>query len=154
MKLNELRPAKGATKNRKRIGRGTASGWGKTSGKGQKGQKSRSGGSPHPWFEGGQMPIMRRLPKIGFNSPNRVEYQVVNLTDLNQFEAGTEVDVRLLLEKRVVRKKTHPVKVLAKGSIDRALKIKVHAASESARKAIEAAGGSIEVTGKKSAATK
>lgn len=147
MKLNELRPAKGATKKRKRIGRGQGSGWGHTSGKGEKGQKSRSGGKPHKWFEGGQMPLIRRVPKLGFHSRNRVEYQVVNLSDLRRFDAGTEVTPDVLLQARLVRKKAVPIKVLAKGEIDRVLKIRVHAASETAKAKIEAAGGSVEVLG-------
>ena len=147
MKLNELRPAKGATKKRKRVGRGTGSGSGHTSGKGEKGQKARSGGKPHKWFEGGQMPLIRRVPKMGFHSPNRVEYQVVNLSDLRRFDAGTEVTPDLLLEVRLVRKKAAPIKILAKGEIDRALRIRVHAASETARQKIEAAGGSVDVLG-------
>ncbi|MEZ4650176.1 MAG: 50S ribosomal protein L15 [Candidatus Eisenbacteria bacterium] len=147
MKLNELRPAKGATKGRKRVGRGQGSGWGHTAGKGEKGQKARSGGAPHKWFEGGQMPLIRRVPKMGFHSPNRVEYQVVNLSDLRRFDAGSEVTVATLLEAKLVRKKTAPVKILAKGEIDRALKIKVHAASDAAKAKIEAAGGSVDVLG-------
>lgn len=147
MKLNELRPAKGATKKRKRVGRGQGSGWGHTSGRGEKGQKARSGGSPHPWFEGGQMPLIRRVPKIGFTPRNRVEYQLVNLSDLRRFDAGTEVTPDVLHEARLVRRKGLPIKLLAKGEIDRALKIRVHAASDTAKQKIEAAGGSVDVLG-------
>jgi len=148
MKLNELRPAKGATKKRKRVGRGQGSGTGHTAGKGEKGQKSRSGGSPHTWFEGGQMPLIRRVPKVGFHSRNRVEHQVINVSELNRFEANTEVTLEVLLASRLVRKKNLPVKILGNGEIDRALKITVDAASATAISKVEAAGGSLNVLAK------
>lgn len=147
MKLNDLRPAKGATKGRKRVGRGTGSGSGHTAGRGEKGQKARSGGSPRKWFEGGQMPLIRRVPKFGFHNRNRVEYQVVNLSDLRQFEPGTEVTPDVLVAARLVRRKALPIKVLAKGEIDRPLRVRVHAASETAKEKIAAAGGSVDVLG-------
>lgn len=146
MKLHDLKPAKGARKKRKRIGRGTGSGTGGTAGKGHKGQKARSGGSTHIWFEGGQMPLMRRLPKMGFTNKFRVEYEVINVRDLARFDANTEVTPDVLRRERLVRRKTAPVKLLGIGEIDRPLKIRVHAASESAKQKIVAAGGSVDLT--------
>jgi large subunit ribosomal protein L15 len=146
MRLHELRPAKGATRKRKRLGRGTGSGRGTTSGKGHKGQRARAGGNSHPWFEGGQMPLIRRVPKVGFHNPFRVEYQVINVRDLAQFEPNTEVTPELLRRSRVVRKSKMPIKLLGQGEIDRPLKIQVDAASAAARQKIEGAGGSLELT--------
>ncbi len=145
MKLNELRPAKGATHPRKRIGRGEGSGHGGTSTKGNKGHSARSGGGSHPWFEGGQLPLTRRLPKGGFRNVNRVEYQVINVDDLNRFEPGAEVTPGHLREKNLARKLTLPVKLLANGTLDRALRVRVHAASAAARLKVEAAGGTVEI---------
>ena len=145
MKLNELRPAKGATHARKRVGRGEGSGSGGTSGKGHKGHKARSGGGSHPWHEGGQMPLQRRVPKGGFKNVNRVDYQVVNVGDLNCFEAGTEVTLALLKEKNLAKRLSLPVKVLGNGALDRAVRVRVHAASASARQKIEAAGGAVDL---------
>jgi len=145
MDLSNLSPAKGAVKNRKRLGRGPGSGTGKTSGRGHKGSGQRAGGNVKPGFEGGQMPLQRRLPKHGFHNPFRVEYAVVNLADLDtQFDGGASVDPESLLQKGMVRKGRR-VKVLANGELKKALQVKAHAFSEKARASIEAAGGSAEV---------
>lgn len=149
MKLNELRPAKGAVKTRKRVGRGEGSGSGGTAGRGHKGHSSRSGGGSAPGFEGGQMPMHRRLPKGGFKNINRVEYQVVNVGDLARFEPNTDVTPALLKQERLARKLTMPVKLLGQGDLDRPVRIRVHAASASARAKVEAAGGSVEILEKK-----
>lgn len=145
MKLHELHPAEGSRSAKKRVGRGNGSGLGKTSGRGQKGQKSRSGGNVRPGFEGGQMPLIQRLPKRGFKNPTRKEYTVVNVETLNRFENGTEVTPELLLETRVIRKLNDGVKVLGKGKLETSLNVKAHKFSASAKEAIEAAGGNIEV---------
>lgn len=145
MKLHELQSAEGSRKRRKRVGRGPSSGSGKTSGRGQKGQKARNTPGPYPWFEGGQTTLFQRLPKRGFTNKNRKEYTVINLENLNKFEEGTVVTPELLLETGVVRKVKTGVKVLAKGSIDRKLTVKAHKFSKAAQEAIEAAGGSVEV---------
>ena len=144
MRLSDLSPAKGAKKSRKRVGRGEGSGTGKTSGKGTKGQKSRSGYKSRAWFEGGQMPLQRRVPKVGFNNIFRKEYSVVNLAALNQLEDGTEVTPELLVKKRLVRKKNQLIKVLADGDLDKKLTVRLHAASKKAQEKIVAAGGSFE----------
>lgn len=147
MKLNELRPAKGAVKKRKRVGCGTGSGHGGTSCRGHKGHKARSGGTGGPsWFEGGQMPLTRRVPKFGFTNIFRRKYQVVNLSALEGFEAGTEVDPGVMRKAGLIRR-VLPVKLLAEGTLDRALVIHVHAASAAARAKVEAAGGRIEILG-------
>ena len=146
MKLHELSPAQGSKKSVKRIGRGTASGQGKTSGKGQKGAKSRSGYSRQAGFEGGQMPLQRRLPKRGFNNIFGTEYATVNVSDLEKrFEAGATVDAQSLVESGLLKKTLDGVKVLGKGEITKALTVKVSAISESAKAKIEAAGGNVEV---------
>lgn len=146
MKLNELRPAKGAVKKRKRVGCGIGSGHGGTSTRGHKGHKSRSGGfGAHPWFEGGQMPLLRRLPKGGFFNRSRVEFQVINVVDLNRFPAGTEITPDLLRQHHLARKSDLPVKLLGNGVVDRPLKVKLHAASGTAKEKVEAAGGSVEI---------
>jgi large subunit ribosomal protein L15 len=145
MKLNDLRPAKGATKSRKRVGRGEGSGSGGTAGKGHKGQKARSGGGSHIWSQGGQMPLHRQVPKGGFKNVNRVEYQVVNVGDLNSLEAGTEVTLALLKERNLAKKFSLPVKLLGNGALDRPLRVRVHAVSATARSKVEAAGGAIEL---------
>ncbi len=145
MKLHELKSAEGSRKRRKRVGRGPSSGSGKTSGRGQKGQKARNTPGPYSWFEGGQTPLFQRLPKRGFTSKNRKEYSIVNLDNLNQFDEGTEVTPEMLLETGVVRKIKTGVKVLGKGSVDRKLTVKAHKFSKAAQEAIEAAGGSVEV---------
>ncbi|KRL58998.1 50S ribosomal protein L15 [Latilactobacillus fuchuensis] len=143
MKLHEMKPNEGARDVRKRVGRGTSSGTGKTSGRGQKGQKARS--KVRLGFEGGQMPLFRRMPKRGFNNINRKEYAVVNLNDLNRFEDGTEITPVILIEAGVIKKELSGVKLLANGELNKKLNIKVSKYSEAAKAAVEAAGGSIEV---------
>lgn len=145
MKLHELKPSEGSRHKRNRVGRGVGSGNGKTAGRGHKGQNARSGGGVRPGFEGGQLPLYRRLPKRGFTNINRKEYAIVNLDTLNQLEDGTEVTPELLLETRVIRKLKDGVKVLGNGKLDKKLTIKAHKFSVSAKEAIEAAGGKTEV---------
>jgi large subunit ribosomal protein L15 len=145
MKLNELRPPKGARKKRKRIGRGEGSGHGGTSTKGHKGYKARSGGKRSPGFEGGQMPLQRRLPKRGFKNPSRKEWSVVNLRDLSAFPDGAVVDVEGMKTSGLVKKVGFGVKILGEGEISRPLTVRAQAFSLSARKKIEAAGGKAEV---------
>lgn len=145
MKLHELKPSEGTRKERNRVGRGMSSGNGKTSGRGHKGQKARSGGGVRPGFEGGQMPLFQRLPKRGFTNINRKEYAIVNLDALNRFEDGTEITPELLLEEGVVSNLKSGLKVLGKGSVDKKFSVKAHKFSASAKEAIEAAGGKIEV---------
>ena len=145
MNLGELRPAPGAVKKRKRIGRGPGSGHGKTSTRGHKGRKARSGGSSPPGYEGGQMPLQRRLPKRGFRSPNRRVFAIVNLDDLEKrFEAGATVDPAVLFELGIVPKRGVEVKILGDGQLSKALTIKAHRFSQSARERIAAAGGTAE----------
>ncbi|WLD93546.1 50S ribosomal protein L15 [Alkalihalobacillus sp. AL-G] len=145
MKLHELKPSEGSRSNRNRVGRGIGSGNGKTSGRGHKGQNSRSGGGVRPGFEGGQNPLARRLPKRGFTNPTRVEYAVVNVEKLNRFEEGTEVTPELLLETGVISKLRNGVKILGNGKLETKLTVKAHKFSASAKEAIEAAGGKTEV---------
>ena len=145
MKLNELKATEGSRRNRKRVGRGTSSGYGKTSGRGQKGQLARSGGKTRLGFEGGQMPLYRRMPKRGFNNINRKEYAIINLNDLNKFEAGSEVTIDSLKEAGIVNKELAGVKLLANGKLYVKLTVKVNKVSESAKKAVETAGGTVEV---------
>ncbi|WP_274365205.1 50S ribosomal protein L15 [Paenibacillus thermotolerans] len=146
MKIHELQPAPGARqKARKRVGRGTGSGLGKTSGKGHKGQNARSGGGVRPGFEGGQNPLYRRLPKRGFNNPFRKEYAIVNLDKLNAFADGTEVTPELLLESGIIGNPLAGVKVLGEGELKVKLTIKAHKFSKSAAEKISAAGGTAEV---------
>jgi large subunit ribosomal protein L15 len=144
MKLHELAPPKGAHTKRRRVGRGLGSGRGKTAGKGVKGQKSRAGGSIPPYFEGGQLPLVRKLPyRRGFNNPFRIEYEVVNLDQLNELAGATEVTPDVLRAARLIRKASQPVKILGRGELGRALTVRAHAFSKSAREAIEAAGGTV-----------
>ena len=145
--LQDLHPAKGSTHKAKRLGQGIGSGTGKTSGKGHKGDKSRTGGGVRPGFEGGQMPLTRRTPKRGFNNYRFAKvFQPVNLDVLEKkFEAGAEIDTEALFNARIIRKKNVPVKILAKGEISKAFKIKAGAFSAEAIKKIEAAGGTHEV---------
>jgi large subunit ribosomal protein L15 len=145
MRLNELRPPEGARKKRKRVGRGEGSGHGGTSTKGHKGLKARSGGTISPGFEGGQMPLQRRLPKRGFKNPFRKEWSVVNLGDLSAFPEGAVVDVESMKSSGLVKKVAFGVKILGDGEISRPLTVRAHAFSLSARKKIEAAGGKAEV---------
>ncbi|BDV44248.1 50S ribosomal protein L15 [Geotalea uraniireducens] len=144
MELNELKPAIGAVKNRKRIGRGPGSGHGKTATKGHKGQKARSGGSVKAGFEGGQMPMQRRLPKRGFTPLTRREYAVVNVGLLDAFEAGSMVDVAALQSAGLIGSVKDGVKVLADGELTKPLKVIAHKFSVKAKEKIEAAGGSVE----------
>jgi large subunit ribosomal protein L15 len=141
--LSTLRPAKGSTQPRKRVGRGPGSGLGKTAGKGHKGHKARTGGGTNPGFEGGQMPMYRRLPKRGFTNPFKVRAQPVNLTDLKKVSAG-EVSPETLYSAGLIAKVDSPVKLLGTGEADRAYTVRGVALSASARAKIEAAGGSIE----------
>ncbi|MDQ0856725.1 50S ribosomal protein L15 [Bacillus sp. V2I10] len=145
MKLHELKPAEGSRQTRNRVGRGTGSGNGKTSGKGHKGQNARSGGGVRPGFEGGQTPLFRRLPKRGFTNINRKDYAIVSLDKLNLFEDGTEVTTELLLEAGMISKVRSGVKVLGDGKLEKKLTVKANKFSASAKEAIEAAGGSAEV---------
>ncbi|MFZ2949986.1 MAG: 50S ribosomal protein L15 [Desulfuromonadaceae bacterium] len=144
MELNNLRPSIGSTKNRKRIGRGTGSGHGKTATKGHKGQKARSGGSIKAGFEGGQMPLQRRLPKRGFTPLDRVVYSLVNISQLDVFEPGSVIDVLSLISKGLVKSDRYAVKILGNGDITKSLKVSANKFSQSAREKIIAAGGSVE----------
>ncbi|WP_363315401.1 50S ribosomal protein L15 [Thermosulfurimonas sp.] len=144
--LANLRPFAGSKHREKRVGRGPGSGHGKTSCRGQKGQRARSGGGVPPWFEGGQMPLIRRLPKRGFKNPFRVEYAVVNVRDLaRRFSAGEVVDVEALKRVGLVKGRGVRVKLLGDGEIDFALTVRVHAVSKSAKEKIEKAGGRVEI---------
>jgi large subunit ribosomal protein L15 len=145
MKLDEIRPAKGAVKKRKRIGCGPGSGHGKTATKGHKGQNARSGGGVPPWFEGGQMPLQRRVPKRGFTNIFKVPFQVVNLDDLSRFKGGDAVNRGVLLEAGLVSKADRPVKVLGRGELKVALHVEVDAVSKTAAKAITDAGGTVSL---------
>jgi large subunit ribosomal protein L15 len=145
MDLHSLSPLKGSKKKPKRIGRGEGSGWGKTAGRGHKGQKARSGGSVGPGFEGGQMPLQRRLPKRGFTNIFKKTYALVNLGSLKAFEAGSVIDAQALAAAGLIRNENLPVKLLAKGSVERALTIKVHAVSEKAAALVREAGGAVEL---------
>ena len=146
MKLNDLRPDRGSKKKRKRVGRGTGSGHGKTAGRGTKGQNARSGGGKGPYFEGGQLPLARRLPyKRGFNNPNKVIYQPVNVGDLAGFEPETEITPITLTIVGLIRKPDEPVVILGDGELDVALQVRAHRFSKSAQEKIEQAGGTVEV---------
>lgn len=145
MKLHELKPAPGSRRPRKRVGRGIAAGQGKTAGRGTKGQKARAGGGVRPGFEGGQNPLYRRLPKRGFTNPNRKEYAVINVEDLNRFEEGTVVTPELLKEKGVVKNLKDGLKVLGDGDLKVKLTVKAHKFSRTAEEKIAAAGGATEV---------
>lgn len=145
MKLNELAPAAGARKARKRLGRGVGSGTGSTAGRGNKGHNARSGGGVRPGFEGGQMPIHRRLPKRGFTNVFKRRMAIVNLGDLKRFEAGSMVDESTLAAANLVKGSHDGVKLLGRGTIDVPLAVRLHAVSAGARTKIEAAGGTVEV---------
>ena len=145
MKLHELKYTEGARRNSKRIGRGHGSGWGKTAGKGSKGQNARSGGGVALGFEGGQTPIWRRLPKRGFTNFTRKEFSIVNIDLLNRFEDGTEVTPELLKQAGLVRKELDGVKILGVGELEKKLTVKANKFSKSAVEAIEKAGGKVEV---------
>lgn len=146
MKLHDLRPPEGARRPRKRKGRGIAAGQGKTAGYGTKGQNSRAGRGGKPYFEGGQLPLVRRLPhKRGFSNISRLEYSEVNLERLADFEPGSVIDREVLIRSGLVPKGDQPIKVLGRGEIDRALVVRVDKVSEGARAKIEAAGGTVEI---------
>jgi len=146
--LHDLSPTTGSHRDRKRVGRGPGSGTGKTSGRGEKGQNARSGGRVHPRFEGGQMPLIRRIPKRGFKSIDRVEYQVVNVRDLDRVEG--DVSPESLREAGLIRSLRKPVKVLGQGELAKKLSVSAHKFSASAQAKIEAAGGSVTVIGAES----
>ena len=145
MKLHELKPAQGSSHKPKRVGRGVGSGWGKTAGRGNKGLKARSGGGVRPGFEGGQMPLHRRLPKRGFTNIFKKELAVVNISDLSRFEQGAMVDQASLVRSGLVKGRNDGIKLLGKGDINIALTVKLNAVSRSAKEKIEAAGGTVEV---------
>ena len=145
MKLHELKPAVGSRTPRRRVGRGLGSGMGKTSTRGHKGQWSRTGGGVRPGFEGGQMPITRRMPKVGFTNIFKKEFSLVNVKFLDCFEAGTEVTPELMYQEGLVKKLQLPVKVLGDGELTKALTLKAHKFSASAAEKIEKAGGKAEV---------
>ena len=145
MKLHELHPAEGSTAAQKRLGRGSGSGLGKTSGKGHKGAKARSGGGKRPGFEGGQMPLYRRVPKRGFNNVFRTEYAEVNVERLEAFEDGATVNAEALLEKKIIRKELDGVKILGGGELTKKLTVQAAKFSASAKEKIEAVGGKAEV---------
>lgn len=147
MKLNELKPAPGATRSRKRVGRGNASGWGGTCGRGHKGQKSRSGGSIPAWFEGGQMPLVRRLPKRGprRTAHKRLEYDVINVQTLNRFEEETVVSPQRLREAGLIKRKNALIKILGDGELEKQVSVQAHSFSKTAIEKIESKGGTAEV---------
>lgn len=145
MKLHEMKYTEGSRKSRNRVGRGPGSGNGKTAGRGQKGQGSRSGGGVRLGFEGGQTPLARRLPKRGFTNFTRKEYAIVNVESLNRFENGTEVTPELLIETKLVRKELDGIKILGQGELEKTLTVKAHKFSKSAVAVIEQAGGKAEV---------
>lgn len=148
LKLNNIGMPKGANRDKKRRGRGPASGTGKTGGRGHKGQKARSGGGIPPWFEGGQMPLNRRVPKRGFTNIFKKEFQLVNLDELEaRFDSGATVDGATLKESGLIKYADRPVKLLGRGKVEKQLTVTVSKASKSAVAAIEAAGGSVTVTG-------
>ncbi len=151
MKLHDLKPNKGAKKQRKRVGRGIAAGQGKTAGRGTKGQGARAGGGTRLYHQGGNLPFFRRLPFIrgkGFTPINRVTYDEVNLVELGEFKAGSQVNPETLKEARLVKKTTNPVVLLGEGDVNVALNVQVHRISKGARAKIEAAGGSVEIISK------
>ncbi len=146
MKLNNMAPAPGAKTESKRLGRGIGSGLGKTSGKGHKGQWARSGGGVRPGFEGGQMPLVRRIPKRGFNNVYKKEYSIVNVSSLEQFDEGTVITAELLLEKGVLSKiEPYGLKILGNGTLTKKLEVKANKFTKSAAQIIEQAGGKAEV---------
>ena len=146
MKLFDLSPAEGERKRRKRVGRGDSSGYGKTAGRGEKGQSSRTGSTSRPFFEGGQIPLFRRLPKRGFKNADRIVYALINLDVLeSNFQAGEVVDLATLRERKLLAKRDKVLKILANGEITKALTVKAEKFSEAAKAKIEAAGGKVEV---------
>ncbi len=147
MNLHDLTPARGANKRRKRIGRGPGSGHGKTATKGHKGLLARSGGGKRPGFEGGQMPLVRRLPKFGFINPTRTEYAIVNIKSFEQWTGDGVVTPQAMVDAGLVKRKNRPVKILGNGELKKALVIQAHKFTKSAEAKIQAAGGRIEVIG-------
>lgn len=145
MRLHDLRPAEGSTKSKKRVGRGTGSGLGTTAGRGMNGQNSRAGGGVRPGFEGGQMPLFRRIPKRGFNNKFTKQWTVVNVEILNEFEDGTEITPEVLLQTGVVSKLSYGLKILGDGELNKKLTVKANKFTQSAINKIEAAGGKAEV---------
>ena len=145
MRLDDLRPAPGSSRKRKRVGRGDGSGHGKTSGRGHKGQGARSGGNTKPGFEGGQMPLQRRLPKRGFHNPFRIEMSVVNLSQLDSFSADSDVTPETLMQHGYVSGKARRVKILGDGTLTKSLRVRAHGFSAKAKEEIEAAGGTAEL---------
>lgn len=145
MKLHDLSPARGSKKKRKRVGRGPGSGHGKTSCRGHKGQRSRSGGGPRPGFEGGQMPLHRRLPKRGFTNIFKKHYNIISIKDLNRFAPNSSLDAEALREARLIRRQRYGIKLLGDGDISHPVVIKVHKVSKQAKEKIEAAGGRVEL---------
>ena len=145
MKLDSLKPSKGSIKNKKRIGRGHGSGLGKTSGRGHKGAGQRSGNKRRAWFEGGQMPLARRLPRRGFTNIFKEEIQIVNISDLNRIEKNSEIDPVVLQENGMIRSSLKPVKILGEGDIDKKLNVTASAFSASAKNKIEKAGGTAPI---------
>ena len=145
MKLHDLSPAPGATKKSKRIGRGHGSGQGKTAGKGHKGQKARAGNGMRPGFEGGQMPLQRRIPKRGFNNIFAKKIAIVNLSSLNKFEDGAVVDAQAIINAGITKKEYDGIKILGNGELTKKLTVRVSAYSDSAKQKIEAVGGKAEV---------
>ncbi len=149
MKLNEIAPAAGSNRQKRRIGRGTGSGRGSTAGKGLNGDRQRSGSKKRPYFEGGQTPLTRRLPKRGFHSPSAVKYQILKVGDLAELEfEGSEITPELLYENGIINDLDRPVKILGDGEITKPLIIKFHACSKAAKEKIEKAKGKVEVTGR------
>jgi len=145
MKLHELQPAPGSRRPATRKGQGIGSGLGKTSGRGHKGQKARSGGGVRPGFEGGQMPLQRRVPKRGFTNRFKKEYAIINLRDLNRFDADMVVTPEILRQHGIVKSREEEIKLLGKGELEKALTVRVNAVSQSAAAKVEAAGGKVEV---------
>ncbi len=146
--LKDLKPSTGAKRGKKRVGRGPGSGHGKTSCRGQKGQKSRSGGSVAPWFQGGQMPLYRQLAKRGFKNPFRKEYGVLNVGAINELDLDGVLDLESAKARGLVKKRCKLFKILGDGEITKAVHVKAHAVSRTAREKIEAAGGTVEIVGK------
>ena len=145
MKINDLSPAEGSRKRRKRVGRGLGSGHGRTSCRGHKGQKSRSGGGPRPGFEGGQMPLQRRLPKRGFTNIFKKHYNIINVKDLNRFEPNASLNTKAIMEAGLVKKLGDGIKLLGNGEVSFPVFVEVHKVSNSAKEKIEAAGGKVEI---------
>ncbi len=143
MDLASLKSASGSNRSRKRVGRGEGSGSGVTAGRGNKGQHSRSGSKRRPWFEGGQMPLQRRLPKFGFTNYDRNRYQIVNLLDLNKIDDSDDITPELLKSKGLIKNADRPVKLLGSGALEKKFKVSVHAISKSAKDSVEKLGGSV-----------